>query len=211
MLGRIRHSIVRQFAEPSGPLGHVVARVLDRGNGPYVRRAVDVLDPRPGQTVADVGFGGGVGLRALLGRVGPDGTVVGVEPSRTMLQRARRRHPDDLAAERLRLLAGSLGALPLDDDSLDGAISTNTIYFVDDLDGALADLARVVRPGGRAVLGVADPDQMAVAPVVTPDVFTVRPIAQVLVALERAGFDPIERVDASRGIRRFHLLVATVA
>jgi len=113
---------------------------------------------RAGQVAADIGFGGGVGLRLLLEQVGPKGHVNGVELSLTMLKASERRYRAASAEGRLALQAGSIGDLPLENESLDGLITVNTAYFVEDLEGAFREIARVLLPSERAVVGVADPE-----------------------------------------------------
>jgi len=103
---------------------------------------------RAGQVAADIGFGGGVGLRLLLEQVGPKGHVNGVELSLTMLKASERRYRAASAEGRLALQAGSIGDLPLENESLDGLITVNTAYFVEDLEGAFREIARVLRPSG---------------------------------------------------------------
>lgn len=90
--------------------------------------------------------------------------VHGIEMSETMLAQAKRRFSDPILSGRLQLNSGRMESLPLDDSALDAIISTNTIYFVADLAAALRELARVLRPGGKLVLGVGDPHQMAKMP-----------------------------------------------
>jgi SAM-dependent methyltransferase len=97
--------------------------------------------------------------------------------------------------------------LPLDDRSLDAAISVNTVYFVSDLDAACAEIARVLRPAGRAVLGIGDPDAMARLPF-TAYGFELRPIAEIIAALENAGFTDIEQRRLDKVAISHHLLVA---
>jgi demethylmenaquinone methyltransferase/2-methoxy-6-polyprenyl-1,4-benzoquinol methylase len=58
---------------------------------PMRARAIEVLDPRPGDTVLDVGCGTGLSFAPLLRRIGPGGRIVGVDPSPDMLARARDR------------------------------------------------------------------------------------------------------------------------
>src|SRR5262245_58322840 len=101
--------------------------------------------------------------------------VYGVEVADDMLDRARSRFADEVDAGRRRLAHGSLTALPLEDGWLDAAITVNTVYFVDALDTACAELARVLRPGGRAVVGIGDPEAMAGMPF-TSYGFTLRPV-----------------------------------
>ncbi|WP_246229064.1 class I SAM-dependent methyltransferase [Mycolicibacterium psychrotolerans] len=90
--------------------------------------------------------------------------VHGVEMSETMLTEAKRRFSDPIARGRLRLYSGRMESLPLEDSALDAIISTNTIYFVPDLAAAMSELVRVLRPGGRLVLGVGDPGRMSRMP-----------------------------------------------
>ncbi|MFD6155526.1 class I SAM-dependent methyltransferase [Nocardia sp. NPDC060256] len=183
---RLLSTLAGQLGNPHGVLGKGVAFMLNRGNKRAIDGAVTAAAITAGQTVADLGFGGGAGLSLLLARVGADGVVHGIELSPDMLARARSGYPRDIASSRLRLAEGSLTALPLTDDSLDAAITVNTLYFVPDLDAVCAELARVVRPGGRVVIGIGDPDTMAKLPF-TPYGFTLRPVADVIAALEKSG------------------------
>lgn len=110
----------------------------------------------------------------------------GVEVSDDMLDRARRQFRSDIDSGRLRLAQGSLTAMPFGDATLDAVITVNTVYFVDDLDAVCTELARTLRPGGRAAIGVGDPEAMRRLPV-TPYGFRLRPVADIVAALERAG------------------------
>lgn len=181
--------------------------MLNKGNSGAVRGAVDAADPTAGESVADFGFGGGVGLRPLLERVGPTGHVHGVEIADTMHDMARRRFAAEIGEGRLHLHRGDLTALPLGDASLDAAITTNTLYFIEDLPRAFAEVARVIRPGGRFVVGIGDPEEMRKYPF-TAHGFRLRPVDEVAELLQAAGFaEPTRhRVGGSTGA--FHLLVA---
>lgn len=198
-------TVARQLGGPSGPLGAVVARGLNKGNRPAISGAVDALELTGSETVADIGFGGGIGLDLLLAAT-PAGRVHGVEPSRDMLARARKHHRDALDAGRLEVHEGALEALPFADAALDGWISVNTIYFVPDLAPALRELARVLGPGGRGVLGVADPDWLARMPFAEHG-FTVRPVADVIAAVEATGLRVERRTLGSR--TPYNLLVCS--
>ncbi|MEV0058312.1 methyltransferase domain-containing protein [Nocardia sp. NPDC050718] len=198
---RLLTTIADQLGNPHGMLGKGVAFVLNRGNRRAIAEAVAATGADRGATVADIGFGGGVGLTLLLDRVGPDGVVHGIEPSADMLARAR-----SAADPRLVLAEGTLAALPLPDASLDAAITVNTLYFLDDLPAACAELARVLRPGGAAVVGIGDPDAMAKMPF-TPYGFTLRPVAEVVAALSGAGLTVEQRTLPNPPIPH-HLLIA---
>lgn len=204
---RLLAGVARQLRQPEGIRGRLTARGLNRGNREVVQAAVTATDLAPGQVAADIGFGGGVGLRPLLGRVGATGHVHGVELSDTMLAMARRRYGREVAAGRLSLHAGDLADLPLPDDSLDAAITVNTVYFVEELPRAIAEIARVLRPRGRVVIGIADPAAMTAMPF-TQYGFTVRSIEDLRLLLRTAGFDEPRDERVGTGERAFHLLVA---
>jgi ubiquinone/menaquinone biosynthesis C-methylase UbiE len=199
--------IARQLRHPEGIRGRLTARSLDRGNRDMVLAAVAATGLGAGQAAADIGFGGGVGLRSLLDRAGPDGHVHGVELSDTMLAVARRRFRDDVAAGRLSLHAGDLVDLPLESGSLDAAVTVNTVYFVENLEQAFAEIARALRPDGRVVIGVGDPVAMATMPF-TAHGFTLRPIEDLTRLLRASGFDEPRDERVGTGERGFHLLVA---
>ncbi|HEX4222454.1 MAG TPA: methyltransferase domain-containing protein [Pseudonocardiaceae bacterium] len=200
--GALLARTAEQLGNPHGLLGrYVVAKRLNRGNKAPIARAIDALAVEPGQTVADIGFGGGIGLRMLLAKVGPTGTVHGIDRSPTMLAKARKDFHAD--AGRLRLHAGSITDLPLPDAALDGAICVNVLYFVADLAAAFGAAARVLRPGGRLVLGVVDRAWLAREPV-TRHGFILREIDEYRAALTEAGLTVREHRQFEIG----HLLVA---
>jgi arsenite methyltransferase len=205
--GALMAGIARQLGHPSGLRGRLVGAVLNRGNRNFVRAAVQALQPDPAAVVADVGFGGGVGLKFLLDGIGQSGRVHGVEVSETMLDNAARRFRRDIAAGRLELHKGSLTELPFADGALNGVLSVNTIYFVADLDRAFTELARVVATSGRIVVGVADPQAMKRMPF-TEHGFRLRPVSEVIDTLRGAGLAVEERrISQSDGAP--HLLIAT--
>jgi ubiquinone/menaquinone biosynthesis C-methylase UbiE len=187
--------------------GRLVLRALNRGNRHSVLAAVAATDLAVGQVAADVGFGGGLALRPLLDAVGLEGHVHGVELSRTALAHAQRRFHHDVSAHRLTLQHGDLIKLPLADRSVDAAITVNTIYFVANVRLALGELARVLRPGGRLVVGAGDPGAMATMPV-TQHGFTLRPIDELMAAMHACGLTDVRDQRVEPGEGSFHLLTA---
>lgn len=162
-----------QLGKPTGLRGLLVGRMLNRANRGFITEAIDSLSLQPGAVAADLGFGGGVGLGLLLERVGPNGQVHGVDFSPTMVTQAARRYKADVASGWLHLDYGSITELPLQDASIEGAITINTIYFIADLHRAFAELARVIAPTGRVAVGIGDPQMMARLPT-TPFGFSIR-------------------------------------
>jgi SAM-dependent methyltransferase len=199
--------IANQLGHPSGVRGRLVGAALNRGNRRFVRAAVQALQPEAAAVVADIGFGGGVGLKFLLDSVGQSGRVHGVEVSDTMLSQATRRYGLDIAAGRLALHSGSLTQLPFADSALNGVLTVNTIYFIAELDRAFNELARVVANAGRIVVGLVDPDAMARMPF-TGYGFHLRSVPEVIDTLRGAGLG-VEHRRISQGDGAPHLLIAT--
>jgi ubiquinone/menaquinone biosynthesis C-methylase UbiE len=208
---RFQIGLARQLGHPSGLRGRFVARALNRANLALVNGSVTASGVGPGQDAADIGFGGGVGLRALLDATAPSGTVHGVDISTTMVEQAQRAYAAECRAGRLHLATGSMLELPLADASLDAVITANTVYFLgdDDVGPAFREIVRVLRSGGRAVVGISDPDDMAKMPV-TSHGFHLRPVDELLDAMNQAGFSRgrSEPLDVPPVLR--HLLVGEI-
>lgn len=203
--------VARQLGGPSGPFGKVVATALNKANGRAMEAAVQALDLHGGETVADIGYGGGLGLELLLTAVGETGRVHGVEPSASMDARARKHYADAVTAGRLELHEATMDALPFGVGTIDGLISLNTIYFIEDLDAAFRELARVLAPSGTAVIGIADPDWMRDNLPFTQHGFRLRPVDDVVAQLSAAGLTAERRKvtasDAPGAPAPFNLLV----
>jgi len=208
---RATHALARQLGHPRGPFGRLVGRVLNRRNAAAVQAAVSAVPVRAGDVLADIGFGGGLGLELLLRRLDDvdrrSGRVHGVDVSETMLAAASRRFRRHETAGRLQLHLAPMEALPLGDSTVDAAITLNTIYFLPDLQAAFREVHRVLRQGGRLVVGLGDPDDMA-RMAVTREGFRIRPVGDVVEALGAAGLVVVEHRRVGEGDDAVHLLVA---
>ena len=109
------------------------------------------LDPLPGERVLDLGCGPGLLAVAIAKRVGPRGTVHGVDVSADMLALAAGREPPEGAAV-VELSQQAVTALDLPDDAFDAAVCTQVYEYVEDMPAALAEARRVLRPGGGLVV-----------------------------------------------------------
>lgn len=198
--------VARQLRHPGGLAGHLVGMMMNRRNRRTIAAAVDALSPAPGTVVADIGFGGGFGIGLLLDRVGMPGRVHGIEVSTTMLSRATRHFRSEIADGRLTLHAASLTDLPLPNASLDGAITVNTIYFIDDLVRAFSELGRALKAADHVVVGVADPDWMRSQPAVNHG-FRIRPVSTVVDAAAAAGLILDDHRRVGEGPYPYHLVV----
>jgi ubiquinone/menaquinone biosynthesis C-methylase UbiE len=108
-----------------------------------------LLGVAAGERIVDVGSGPGYLLASIADAVGPTGAVHGVDPSAAMNALAAARTAD---RPWVRLHEGHALALPLADAALDAAVCTQVYEYVPDVPAALAELRRVLRPGGRALV-----------------------------------------------------------
>lgn len=136
---------------PLSALPHLVRNGGHLWRSDVNRAAVALLDPRPGERVLDLGSGLGPATMLLTERVGSGGVVTAVDPSRLMRAILRAR---SLLAGRPRPVVadGTAASLPLPSGSVDAVVSLNALHHMPDHVRAAAELARVLRPGGRALL-----------------------------------------------------------
>jgi ubiquinone/menaquinone biosynthesis C-methylase UbiE len=105
---------------------------------------------RAGQRVLDVACGTGVLSRAVADRVGPSGSVVGLDVNAGMLDVAARKAPH------IEWRAGRAEELPFEDEAFDAVVSQFGLMFFDDRAVAAEEMARVLRRGGRLAVAVWD-------------------------------------------------------
>lgn len=125
------------------PLNTAMSAGLDRR---WRERAADFAGVRPGSRVLDVATGTGDLAIELARRVGPRGDVIGCDFSVAMLTRARAKAPH------LQFDQAAALALPYADDSFDGATCAYALRNFANTQRGIAELARVVRPGGNVVV-----------------------------------------------------------
>jgi SAM-dependent methyltransferase len=138
---------VRAFDLPTaGMYDALVATVLE---GFYARVANEVAAAHPSGKVLEIGSGPGQ-LTVQFAREAPGIRLTGVDISDAMVERAARRAPGAGLSERVRFEVGDVGALPLPDQEFDGVVSTLSLHHWSDPAGGLAEICRVLKPGGEA-------------------------------------------------------------
>lgn len=150
---------VSQFGEPRGPRGWLAAQVVARLTGAANRWMVELLEAGAGDRVLDVGCGPGLAVADAAAR---GGRVVGVDASPTMVGHARRRNRAAIRRGQVEIHHADATRLPFPDASFSKVGSLNSLQFWPDPERGLAELHRVLEPGGQvAVVLMARSDEPA--------------------------------------------------
>lgn len=107
-----------------------------------------IAELKPGETVLDLGSGGGIDCFLAARQVGPEGRVIGLDMTPDMIKLARR-NAKRLGAANVDFRYGEMEEMPLPDNSVDVVISNCVINLSPDKDAVFAEVMRVLRPGGR--------------------------------------------------------------
>ncbi len=112
------------------------------------RRTVERLALAPGDNVLDVGCGTGASALPAAQAVGPNGSVIGVDLSARLLDRAREK-AKARGLSNVEFRYSDMTSLGYPDRRFDAVVSVFSIFFVPDMEGLFRELWRMVRPGGK--------------------------------------------------------------
>jgi arsenite methyltransferase len=110
---------------------------------------IKALNVQVGESVLDIGSGPGFLAKDLAERVGPTGSTHGIDLAENMIEAGRKLCASQPWAE---FQCGDAMSLPYPDASFDAVVSTQVYEYVPDLEGALSEFGRVMRPGGRGII-----------------------------------------------------------
>jgi len=180
---------VSQFGEPKGPKGWLAAQVVARLTVEANHWMVDLLKAGAGDRVLDVGCGPGL---AVAGAAAAGSRAVGVDASPTMVRHAGRRNRALIRRGQVEIHHAEATRLPFPDASFTKVGSLNSLQFWSDPQKGLAELHRVLEPGGQvAVVLMARSDEPAGSPPAWVD--------ETLTRLEEAGFAGVRIASRSFG------------
>lgn len=178
----LAHRFARQLARPRGRAGRLLGWAMDIANREPTRWALDALAVRAGEKVLDAGCGTGAALAGLRQRAAI--SAAGIDPSQTMIAAARAR-----LGEGVELHVADTATMPFAEGGFDAALLLNVLYFCDAESRMVADVRRVLRPGGRLVAYVTHRATMEDWPFARAGLHRLYDENQLAAALVLGGFD----------------------
>ncbi|WP_332772471.1 class I SAM-dependent methyltransferase [Phenylobacterium sp.] len=202
--------IARQGRKPTGLLGQVVARIMAKETAPENDIAVELLALEPRDRVLEIGCGHGHTL-AKAAALAHQGVLSGVDFSWVMHRYAMRRHRALVRAGRLEFRFGASDQLPYEAGTFDKAFCVHTIYFWTAPLDHLREARRVLKPGGRLVLGFRPAEDESFRATFPDQVYCIRPRAEVVELVRGAGFEILDVREPGQDSRRVVFIVAQAA
>jgi SAM-dependent methyltransferase len=144
-------SLINQSGRPSGLLGRLNLRRMNRRHSGLTEWGLAHVSVRSGDTILDVGCGGGKTV-ARLAAIAAEGKTYGIDYSATSVAASRRANRKAIASGRVGILLGSVSSLPFPEGMFDLVTAVETHYYWPDLNADTQEILRVLKPGGTFIL-----------------------------------------------------------
>lgn len=186
-MNSLYHLWARQLSRPSGLLGKLMGKGMNRDNRRLIYWTLEILDVQQDDKVLEIGFGTGLGIQKAA-ELASRGWVAGIDLSRTMVEEAKGLNALAITAGRVELREGTSTSLPYSDNQFDKVFAVNVHYFWEDPVSTLQEIGRVMRPGGRLALGFVDKEGIGNQKFTRTGLFKLYSAEETALLLEEAGF-----------------------
>jgi len=189
-------SIAAQLRKPEGEYAIQVGERMNEGNRDINLYTIEALELKAGDKILEIGMGNGFFVKDILS-VDESITYAGCDYSAIMVEEANKINEGFVANKRAAFYVADAGKLPFADNSFDKTFTINTIYFWDEPATVLAELRRVLMPGGQLIVAIRPKHTMVDLPF-TQYGFTLYTKDELQALLLANGFkviDTIERIE----------------
>ena len=199
-----------QARRPSGIIGrYLMAKIFNNVNADLNSLIKEILDLQIDDRVLEVGFGPGKLINEMAD-ITIEGFIEGIDFSQVMLKQASKVNKHHILKGKVRLQKGDCSALPFDDEFFNKLCSSNTLYFWKEPDKYFREMFRVIKHGGKIVIGFRDDKQMSRLNL-SEDIFSTYSLDEVVSFLSKAGFSDSHIVEKKSKPFLSYCAVATKA
>ncbi|WP_248924878.1 class I SAM-dependent methyltransferase [Paenibacillus hamazuiensis] len=199
--------LAKHLRQPSGFIGKMVGRMMNRGNDAMYRYTLGLLDVQPGESILEIGFGNGKYIAELAPHV-KDGLVAGIDYSETMVQEAIKSNRTFIEEGTVDIQLASVEQIPYAKLAFDKVFTVNTIYFWPDVRAGIVEIWRVLKPGGKLFVAIRSKENMEKFRFTKYD-FTLYDADEVARLFQQANYEDVQVHTNRKGSLEFHCIVAT--
>ncbi len=154
----------KQAREPTGLFGRFyMSRVFDKGNADLNALVYETLSIKENDHVLEIGFGTGTLINKIAALI-DNGVVEGIDFSKTMDAIARKKNKKHINNGKAKIHLGDFNDVPFDENCFDKVFSVNTIYFWKNPAATVSKISRILKPGGKLIIGFHDKSEMEKMP-----------------------------------------------
>ncbi|HLP17535.1 MAG TPA: class I SAM-dependent methyltransferase [Bacteroidota bacterium] len=201
--------VAHQFRKPTGFWGKLAVRAMMKGNRGAIAWAIEASEIKSEDTVLEIGFGHGISFEMIAALTTQK--VYGLDFSEDMVRMAAERNTKLMSQDRLELRCGEVANSAFESDFFDKIIAVNVIYFWKQPQKELAEIKRILKPGGRAVLYLTDKSAMEKLSFTSTHVFTTYTGEEFAKEVKAAGFAKVHidtKLLKRKSLRVCHCIIA---
>ncbi len=160
----------KQARKPTGLFGRLyMSRVFEKGNAELNALVYDSLAIKGNDHILEIGFGTGALINKIAGHLN-NGIIEGVDFSKSMVAIAQKKNKKFINSGKVKIYSGDFNEIRFEDSSFDAVFSVNTIYFWKNPELTISKICRLLKPGGKVVIGFHGKSEMGKMPL-SKDVF----------------------------------------
>lgn len=202
-------AIAEQLRKPMGDLGKEVGVKMNEGNLYINQYTIAALEIKSQQQILEIGMGNGFFVKDILAAA-PSVKYTGCDFSETMVAEARSLNTRFIQKRQAEFIAAASDELPLFDALFDTVFTVNTLYFWEHPQKELAEIRRVLKPGGRIVIAIRPASVMQALPFVQYG-FRLYEKEDVAALLKQNGFGKIHVIEKPEPLGKMETLIVRAA
>ena len=180
------------YKKPEGKLGGMIAKSMNKEHTPVSLWGLKHIDINPEDMILDVGCGGGINLRRMQEKA-YNGHVIGLDHSEKSVEISSKVNEDLIKEGKVEVIQGDVQDLKFEDETFDKVTAFETIYFWPGLAHCFGEVRRVLKPGGKFLIGLESNGDSSMVMKFFGTVIDMTNYndSEVIKALQEAGFEDI--------------------